>query len=61
MRGDDTLLDLYLVHLGRTVQVDTSIINDRTVSKDKKNTTISIGMTKRWGAQSLANSDAITG
>ena len=36
MRGNDKLLDLYLVHLGRTVQVDKSITNDRILSKDKK-------------------------
>ena len=61
VRGNDKLLDLYLVHFGRTVHVDKSITNDRTFSKDKKNTKSSIDMAKRWDAKRLAKPDSITG
>ena len=53
MRGNDKLLDLYLVHLGRTVQVDKSITNDRIVSKDKKKTRRAPLVWQRDGAQNV--------
>ena len=56
MKGNVTLLDMYLIHGFRTNTTAKTITNERNVSKDKKNTRSYIGMAKLTNVPPLGRS-----